>query len=1040
MNRNLLLQFVFSLLLLGFSMSLLTLASCSSKDSRNKNDDGSNKIAQQYVYISGNVSADNPLEKVKVSAANQSTLSDVNGSYRLQVPLQTNDEIVITYEKDGYGTYQRRIPVNIGQTVAVDAKLLRYQMQENVDLSQAQMLTVPADAGGDLVSLDLAADSILVNSTVSVSIATGDPTTDSGRAVFPGDFMAAESTVENPDTPLESVAYTEITMVDAEGNELTTLDKPAMLTVRLPDSLQSQYAAGDTIEWWSYNETSASWVREDADPDDGENDIDNALIVDVGGILFAQAKVTHFSWWNVDRPVTQHTCLGTQVLDKDGNALANVRLIGEGVSYNGRSRPANTNTDGRAYVTVKRTTDVANPEQIKLFVEYGGVNFYYDISDAAEGDVTSDVLNTPTTQGSTLDNSGECVDLQNPIQIRFDGVIQGLVNDRDGKPKTNFELSNNLGASTTTDAQGMYSFEVPINVPVTIFAPWLVSETVSVTDATNPLTLNFNLQNRVPEISTIDRIPEGLIANNQSVTISVTANDGDNDALTYSWSSSGGGTLNTSSGNSVNWTAPASGVGTSSLTVTVDDAHGGTTSQTLNLVWGGGVTGTVLKLTLKNNPISDALVSGVMVVLYNSDGSIATEITTDASGVADFGDIGRTRADIAFFWENTSENLGTERAIRSFNQIPVGELVFYTAMDLSLSAGNQDVTGVDKRMQTCASKPVSLNFSNIPANTSYFVSFPDYQYVQSSGQSISVCDEASINMAAIARSSTGEVLAYGFIENEPLTGVDALTIDLSSSPSAITWSSNASSTYASLDVTSFWDNRITTLANLSSISDETSVAGLLTSMNFPVTIPVDQYWFTVSSYNTNTTLSSTKRYGSTPPSTMQFNLPDYEFIIADTPYDPNQKSMTWSYRGESPRDITSLAMSFYGSSPNTTNGVTTWQVQLPGNATKWTFPTLPSSKQDWVSFDYFNFTLGVHDLDFVSSVDELWASAALGSNIEQLVSRYDSGVMYGYAYDPNLGTPAKPVFKSLVEQRKALKPATQIIKPAASLFGGWRRR
>ncbi len=81
------------------------------------------------------------------------------------------------------------------------------------------------------------------------------------------------------------------------------------------------------------------------------------------------------------------------------------------------SSPERTDTNGQAFVTVKRSTTTVTErvKLYKLYIESGGVRFHYDVSNAcdSEGDVGSNKTFTPTAQGRTIDNIGQCMDLAN---------------------------------------------------------------------------------------------------------------------------------------------------------------------------------------------------------------------------------------------------------------------------------------------------------------------------------------------------------------------------------------------------------------------------------------------------------------------------------------------------------------------------------------------------------------------------------------------------------------------------------------------------
>jgi hypothetical protein len=106
--------------------------------------------------------------------------------------------------------------------------------------------------------------------------------------------------------------------------------------------------------------------------------------------------------------------------------------------------------------------------------------------------------------------------------------------------------------------------------------------TVTVSDGKESVSdsCNITVVNTPPVItsltpSTTDLPPEG------STNISCVASDADGDSLTYSWSATGGTVVGT--GNSVSWEAPVA-EGTYTVSVEVSDGHGGTVSDSVDIV------------------------------------------------------------------------------------------------------------------------------------------------------------------------------------------------------------------------------------------------------------------------------------------------------------------------------------------------------------------------------------------------------------------------------------------------------------------------
>ena len=928
------------------------------------NDDGGSVTPQSQVTVAGVVSGSGGLLDVTVSSGGKSATTDVNGFYELaNIPVPASGSVVLTYEKEGYATFQRSLPVADGETYAVAASLLQYHHNESMDAAQSNVLIV-ADpnnvTGHPLAEISFPAGSVASSGTVTVEVAVGDPTTEAGRPTFPGDYMAASTLGGEVDTPLESVVFTEITVTDANGTELTQLNEPATVTVRLPDALQSQYSAGDTIPWWSYDETTATWVREDAKPATTEL-LDDAQVIDRDGVLYAEAEVTHFSWWNVDVPMDEHACLCVTVKDENSAAVVGSLLVAEGVSYNGRSSPARTDTNGQACVTVKRST-ITMTERIKLYIESGGVKFYYDVTGASEGDIGSSEIFTPTTQGSTIRNTGQCVNLGNVIELHLDGVVNGTVTqESSGSPVANFTILSNFGPTVMTNAEGRYSINVPVGVPISLFAVGLISQAVTVASADTPATVNFVVPNQVPVLTPITREPSGTMANGQTATLSVVATDSDGDDLTYAWVATAGN-LNQTAGTSVEWTAPTSGSGTAEATVTVTDLKGGQASQTTFIVYnepvqpGDGLSFVILDARGSDQPVQD-----IFVTLYNTDNStIAETRVSNASGVVDFGNIGRTRATFSLVYEDAAG----ERYINTYVDVLVAQNIVYY---LDLDEPTPPIAGIN------------LNLSDIPADADpalfklepmgYTGPLTNIPVAQDDLQ-----DDGKLSMLALAYDGDfidNTLLGYGYLLDQTVSNGASYNIALSRSPANLGWGTSPVTPLNWLFITGNRDDARYAMHN------DLTVGGTGSgTLPFPREFPVEN--FQVMALGNLLTLDDMVLVSlvthNTLPQFLVITMPDYR--IDSFEYSAATRTFNWGIAaGTTPHDTVSLGWTLQS---NDDGKDISWSILMPENSTNWPVMALPAQVRTWID-DSANIidiagliSVSVSDMSGVSSMDELW--------------------------------------------------------------------
>jgi len=858
------------------------------------------------VTVVGQVTGSGGLSQVTVSAGGRGTFTDNDGYYQLtEVPVPVDGRLVITYKKTGYATYQRSLDVSAGNTYTANAKLLRYQSSEPLNGDSGGTVTNP---DGSQVEFPPGAFS----GDVTVNMAVGDPSTDAGRAVFPGDFMARDTGDSAPTTPLDSVVFTEITLVDGDGNEITQLNEPATVRLRLPASLQDQYSADDTIPWWSYDEDSATWVREDADPSTPE--IDDAIVKEDSEGLYVEARVTHFTWWNADHPIDEHACLCVTVTDGDGNPLAGAQVIAEGVTYNGRSTPRATDAQGYACVTVKRSTDAANPERVKLYVEQGGVRFTYDVTDPAEGDPVTDEIFTPTQQGSTIGNNdtSQCSPLQGPIEVVFDGEISGTVT-RDGTPWAGFTFFTDYGRAVTTDEAGNYSVPSPSGTSVTLFYPGWFQESVNVPKG-GSVVKDIELPNRAPTVR-IERNPLGRIGNGATLELTAVVVDPDGDPLTYAWDADAGAL--TPNGVAAQWQAPDTGTGIATLTFVASDPFGGETTATLEVRY-GDLSANTLRLLILDNPFDRRPLVDAPVIVYGDASS--QEDSTGEDGWIEFNDVPNP-VSFTVGWEMPSDDglgqglgprLQTQSmgvGLRTYVDIPPGEYVIYAEgipgflFDGSMAAFTCDT-------------PLYMNVQvNVPAGqgiTGVNLLPFDEDYPAAGGlQQIEICpfdlqNDGKVSFLAVAGDSSGKVVAYGFQRDVTPVPGGTVVIDLERQPQPFTWTESSGALPEEIGVMARYKG-VYYYGALPDSDPSTTEEG---ENALPTAFPFETYWFEAGSIE-QLFMSSfmgvgeleflgfvempsdemdiqSRRY-TTVPDNVPFTLPDFAL---DGNYDPNTHQLS----------------------------------------------------------------------------------------------------------------------------------------------------
>jgi hypothetical protein len=704
--------------------------------------------------------------------------------------LNATNRWIVEFSKDDYVTTQKIVEssdnqlsysLNVMMTVPDVTKLVDLTQEQTINLNQNQLsITLPSNAvkGGDDNS--------------SVSLTYGDPSSARGKELFPGDYSATNDLAKSPDIILESIGFMDISITSETGQDLSELSVPADVTLRLPSIYQvggeksSVYSQGDTIPWWSYNETEGTWLREDADP--STEVLDNAVIEEVEGVLYAKAQITHFSWWNVDQPIDQHACVSVKLVDNSGNPQASRPVFAEGISFQFTDSTL-TNSQGIASLTVKRTLDTGNPETFKLYTHIGSATFSYQVTSLNEGIVSSDVLYSPTIIGSTIvGTEGACAVLSNEISTELKGTINATVKNQDNTVAENILVYSSLGDSALTDAAGKFSFKVPLNSNVYIIIPEQFSKSYITTEANKTISVDIILTNQSPVITQVKLTPNTEIKNGDSITLSAQATDPEGDDLTYTWSASLG-SLSSFNGTSVNWTAPLES-GSGEIILTVKDSENNKVMHRSFVSWSDQNLlddEFTVRARIGSDVSNSNNIAGITVVLHAIDNIGIDQVrTTDEDGVANFGKLSRDRVTITIIEEYVD---------KYFDGGDVEGEVHYdvqTHINIVKSPISFQVKGdmnnpyIDCNLDN--SIAAEIKFINIPENTDYIratgLTIPRHDAEENKVITVSVCpgfyNNPSNFIVAVAGSSVDYSTVFG--HSQPVYSFDEdgiTTFDLS---------------------------------------------------------------------------------------------------------------------------------------------------------------------------------------------------------------------------------------------------------------------
>ena len=949
------------------SLMLVVMLGCSnsSDTSETSKDNTKNSPEINKAEIIGQVNSDSGTAGVVVSIGSQSTTTDSNGLFVLKdLELNAENRWIVEFSKDDYVTTQKIVEsnddqlsysLNVIMTLPDVTKLVDLTQEQAVNLNQNQLsIVLPANSvnGGDENS--------------SISLTYGDPSSARGKELFPGDYSATNDLTESADIILESIGFMDISITSETGQDLSELSEPADVTLRLPAIYQTggekeaEFSHGDSIAWWSYNEIEGTWLREDADP--STEVLDDAMVEEVEGVLYAKAKITHFSWWNVDRPIEEHACVSVKVVDSSGNPKANRPVFAEGISFQ-FTDTALTNSQGIANLTVKRTLDINNPETFKLYTNAGSATFNYPVTSLDDGIVSTDVLYSPATIGSTISAAtGTCKVLSGEISTELKGTINATVKNQDDTPVANVLVYSSLGDSAMTDDAGMFSFKVPLNSSVYIIIPEHFSKSYITTEANKTITVDIVLANQSPVITLFKLTPNTGIKNGDSIVASAQATDPEGDELTYTWSATHG-SFSSFNDSTVNWTAPLE-AGSGEITLTVKDSENNEVIRSSFVSWSdaGSVSEEfTVRARIGNDVANTSDIEGITVVLHGIDKtSIEQTLITDENGIANFGQLSRDRVTVTIIEEYTDAD-ETFYDVQTFIDIENRPISLEVENDGNSSYIDCNVeNGTDARVK----------FINIPENTDYIwavgLEAPIFGAEEGVETTVKVCPEYYNNpdnfMVAIARlNNNGVVLGhsqpvYSFVEG----GVTTF---------------NLSRTMIEIPIVSHLDYPVN--VGVYSIDESLQYLGSYSSLNFEsikvMDVDIDNYYFHANNAEDDELTYNISWSTDELPASIVINNPD--FGLSNIGFDASDREFTWDIVSNNNADLISATLE---------SSNVYWNIGAPASTESIRIPQLP------IAYDAIN-------IDAITS-------KSVDITDWQSVNGYDALVEYIFYDDDNFPT------------------------------------
>jgi hypothetical protein len=309
-----------------FTIALaLSVVACGSDSDSDESGGGSTTVPTTQLYDLGGVVADYYTNDVvegstinisQDGAVLATAVADANGEWQIDVlstDVDPNASFIVSGDALGFSESAQEFSL---QELLDGANLSLPAVHSSTSFNGAEAAALAVD-GNTLVELD--ADSFvnaageLVTGNIDAELFVIDPATDIN--LMPGEMVTLDE--NNLEAPIESFGAITANFYDENGQGLQLVEG-ATADIRIPASGTNPPA---TVPLYYFDDTRGLWVEE------GEATLVNG---------FYEGVVSHFTTWNADKifeTVMYYGC----VVDNQGAAISNARIVSRGVDYNGTS-------------------------------------------------------------------------------------------------------------------------------------------------------------------------------------------------------------------------------------------------------------------------------------------------------------------------------------------------------------------------------------------------------------------------------------------------------------------------------------------------------------------------------------------------------------------------------------------------------------------------------------------------------------------------------------------------------------------------------
>lgn len=282
-----------------------------------------------------------PIAGATVRTSAGSTATTNEQGWFVLADLAPAERLVVRVLATGFAEAIEPVTVRAGAITNVDLGLLPVGATRRFQVSAGG--TVDDGAGASAVfppNALVSASGQAVTGEVEATITALDTDNAALLRAFPGDYSARRT--DGTATLLETVVPMALTVRQGTQELNLATGTTAAVTFPVPAGLASSAPA--TIGLWSLDPATGAW-RE-------EGTATRAASTSAPGGAVYRATISHLSWWNCDRPLTETTCLRGCLRASDGQPTPNARVLAMGVDYRGESTDT-SGSDGCFAVDVK---------------------------------------------------------------------------------------------------------------------------------------------------------------------------------------------------------------------------------------------------------------------------------------------------------------------------------------------------------------------------------------------------------------------------------------------------------------------------------------------------------------------------------------------------------------------------------------------------------------------------------------------------------------------------------------------------------------